>query len=293
MKKAFVSYSRLDLEFVKGFVAEIKRQTGVQPWYDLDGIETGEKFQDVIIRHIDECDIFVFVVSQSSVDSEWVRKEANYADKKGKRIFPIVIDGTKPEGWLLFDFGDRDYVDYNNEEQRHKFFKDLQNRCGDAGCPVSKVIPEASGRMCAAAHSQPVKGHKKTIVGGAGKMAACAKLVQRRYQEMGYQVQQLNFEDGGYPGILVQIRNVNEQGAGKWFKRLVGLETCATLKLTTAGDGLTLEVMEGKWLDKVVVASVSWFVLWPLFVTASIGAYKQKKLLDKVFVDALASVSEC
>ena len=71
------------------------------------------------------------------------------------------------------------------------------------------------------------------------------------------------------------------------LRTVTGMNSCATLKLTAAEDDLVVEVMAGKWIDKVGVAVVSWFVLWPLFVTAAIGAYRQKAFLDKVFNDAL------
>lgn len=76
------------------------------------------------------------------------------------------------------------------------------------------------------------------------------------------------------------------------MKKLTGLETCATVKLVDAGTALSAEVLAGKWLDKVAAGAVSMVVLWPLFVTASIGAIKQKAMLDNVWNETVKFLVE-
>jgi hypothetical protein len=97
-------------------------------------------------------------------------------------------------------------------------------------------------------------------------------------------------EDGGTEGLLVQIRNATT-GSGRFFRTVTGLTSCATLKLIPRGGDLEIEVMAGKWLDKIGAAAVSLVVLWPLLVTASIGAFRQKAMLDNLYAEALAWLS--
>lgn len=133
---------------------------------------------------------------------------------------------------------------------------------------------------------------RQTIISSAAiKIDDCAKYIKNRFENDDYQAQILRFDDNGENGILVQIRNT-KTGTLKWMKTLTGLETCATLKLLTAGENLKIEVLAGKWLDKATVAAVSWFVLWPLLFTAAIGSIKQKHLLDRVFIDSLGYFSD-
>jgi len=127
---------------------------------------------------------------------------------------------------------------------------------------------------------------KTTIPGAAARIDACAAYIQETYQANGYGTQKLLFEENGKTGMLVQIKNSTTTG-GSLLRTVTGMNSCATLKLTASGDDLDVEVMAGKWLDKVGVAAVSMVVLWPLLVTASIGAFRQKAFLDKVFNDAL------
>jgi hypothetical protein len=46
---------------------------------------------------------------------------------------------------------------------------------------------------------------------------------------------------------------------------------------------LTVEVGAGRWIDKAAAGTVSLFVLWPLAVTAAIGAWQQMKMPERTF----------
>lgn len=124
---------------------------------------------------------------------------------------------------------------------------------------------------------------KMTIANAACKKDACVEFLSNKYKAEGYEVQVVNIEDNGAHGVLLQMRNTADNTAGGWLKKLSGLETCATVKLVEQGDALSAEVLAGKWLDKVAAGAVSMVILWPLFVTASIGAIKQKAMLDRVW----------
>ncbi len=127
---------------------------------------------------------------------------------------------------------------------------------------------------------------KTTIPGAAVCLNGCAAFIQSKYRDDGYGTQMLLFEENGMQGVLVQIKN-STSSAGSIFRTITGMNACATLKLKLEGNDLSVEVMAGKWIDKVGAAVLSWFVLWPLLVTAAVGAFRQKALLDNVFNDTL------
>ncbi len=81
--------------------------------------------------------------------------------------------------------------------------------------------------------------------------------------------------DGG--GILLQVAQ-----KGKW-RKFVGMSTALNILFQQKDNTVTVEIGAGKWLDKKIVGTVSLFVLWPLAVTAGIGAWQQMKLPDKIF----------
>ncbi len=83
--------------------------------------------------------------------------------------------------------------------------------------------------------------------------------------------QLLPLEDGKF---IIQGR----AQSGK-LKQFVGMDRAITVTLTPyENDNFYVEIGEGKWVDKAVMATVSLFILWPLAVTSGVGFYKQKKL---------------
>ncbi len=69
---------------------------------------------------------------------------------------------------------------------------------------------------------------------------------------------------------------------GRW-RKLIGMSTALNVVLGHAEDVLTAEIGAGRWVDKAVAGGISLFVLWPLAVTAGIGAWEQLKLPDRIF----------
>lgn len=128
--KIFISYSRKDLEAVRRLRDEIHSRTGILPWMDLSGIETGTQFADVIAKAIDDCELLVFVISRHSVKSEWTEREVLYAQDAGKKIYPVVIDDVELTGKIKFLLINIDRVDIRDGVQYEKLFLDLSAFCG-------------------------------------------------------------------------------------------------------------------------------------------------------------------
>jgi len=125
-----------------------------------------------------------------------------------------------------------------------------------------------------------------SVENGVGRMEECAEHIRAKFAGEGYETQKLTVSDPGARGMLVQIRRSTKGNIGL-LESLAGMGACATLKLTASGDDLKVEVVGGKWLDKIAANAVSWVVLWPLFFTSSFGMWRQKELLDRVFVEAV------
>lgn len=94
MGKVFLSHSSKDKKFVK-IVADLLGKN--KSIYDEYYFEQGEKTLKQIFDALDSTDIFVYFISDNSLNAEWVRLEINRAKElldyqKIKRIFPIIID---------------------------------------------------------------------------------------------------------------------------------------------------------------------------------------------------------
>lgn len=94
MGKVFLSHSSKDKEFVK-IVADLLGKN--KSIYDEYYFEKGEKTLKQIFEALDSTDIFVYFISENSLNADWVKLEINRAKElldyqKIKRIFPIIID---------------------------------------------------------------------------------------------------------------------------------------------------------------------------------------------------------
>lgn len=100
--KAFISYASSDRTEVLKRV-QILRQLQIDFFQDILSLEPGDRWQKLVYRHIDECDLFLLFWSSAAKRSEWVLKEAMYAlgrakaDSLGRpEIRPVIIEGPPP-----------------------------------------------------------------------------------------------------------------------------------------------------------------------------------------------------
>lgn len=94
----FISHSHLDV----GIVRKIRNQLeehGFEPLlFFLKCLSDEDEIESLIKREIDEREWFVYVESENSVKSKWVRSEREYiAQLSGKKIFTVNIKGDIEE----------------------------------------------------------------------------------------------------------------------------------------------------------------------------------------------------
>lgn len=139
MHKIFISYSRKDYSSVVKLKDEIDLLLGKGVcWMDLTGIESDSQFVEVIINAINKSDIFLFMHSKSSEQSDWTRKEVMYANGKGKRLVFVKIDNTPLSDYFAFQFAGHDIINLNDKKQKQKLLKNLAGWC-QFGKPIDEV----------------------------------------------------------------------------------------------------------------------------------------------------------
>ncbi len=69
---------------------------------------------------------------------------------------------------------------------------------------------------------------------------------------------------------------------GGW-RRFVGMSTALNVVFRQENEYLNVEIGAGRWIDKGVVGAVSLVILWPLAVTAGVGAWQQSKMPERVY----------
>ncbi|MGQ9889217.1 MAG: SUMF1/EgtB/PvdO family nonheme iron enzyme [Aggregatilineales bacterium] len=89
--KLFISYARVD----KSFCIQIVNMLDVHDtWFD-QRLYAGQHWWKEILRRLDWCEGFVYLLSPESVASEYCRREFELAMGLGRHIFPVLIhEGT-------------------------------------------------------------------------------------------------------------------------------------------------------------------------------------------------------
>lgn len=124
----FISYSRKDYDEVKAFVDMLKRSIPtLNVWFDIDGIESGDEFDEKIIDAIENSFCVLFALSDNSLQSQWTKDEVMYAKNMGIKVIPILLDGAKLKGWFLFKFGRIDYINSKNQKDVEKLIGNLSS----------------------------------------------------------------------------------------------------------------------------------------------------------------------
>jgi hypothetical protein len=88
--KFFVSYSR-SMKSEVGAVVKLLRAAGHDVWWDGD-IPKIADWWATILTAIEDCDVFIFMISEKSVVSPYCLAELNYAIKRNHPILPFILD---------------------------------------------------------------------------------------------------------------------------------------------------------------------------------------------------------
>ena len=140
MARIFISYKREDKNKVFALKDKIEAATGEKCWIDLDGIESDAQFANVIIKAIDEAEIFLFMYSKrhskiKDYEKDWTVREINYAQAEGKRIVFVNIDKTPLTKWFKFMFSSKQQVNATSEIAFNHLLQDINKWLGNTILP--------------------------------------------------------------------------------------------------------------------------------------------------------------
>ena len=135
MARVFISYKRVDKAKVFKLKDKIEAAIGEECWIDLDGIKSDAIFKSVIIRAINESEIFLFMYSKAhstieDFEHDWTVRELSFAELKKKRIVFINIDGSTLSDLFLFDYANKQQVDATSPQALDRLCTDLQKWLG-------------------------------------------------------------------------------------------------------------------------------------------------------------------
>ena len=104
----FISYSTKDQEFADRLYEDLQSE-GVRCWFAPHDVRAGKKLHEQIDRGISLCDRLLIILSDNSMNSEWVKTEIAHARQKEMNerrqvLFPIaMMPFARIREWKCFD----------------------------------------------------------------------------------------------------------------------------------------------------------------------------------------------
>lgn len=130
MTSIFLCHSSKDKFFVRE-LAERLNEVGIKVWIDEAELNVGDSLTQIIGNAINKCDYFGIVLSENSINSEWVQKELQIAMHKEIRGEKIVVLPILLENVILPPFlSDKLYADFSSAEKFELTFPKILRALG-------------------------------------------------------------------------------------------------------------------------------------------------------------------
>lgn len=110
-KSVFISYSSLDSFYVEK-LARMLEKMEISYWKAPDMIPAGSNYAKEIPQAIQNCRVFILMLSESSQKSIWVEKEIDSAIYYRKRIIPFQIDDAPLNDMFRFYLNNVQTISY-------------------------------------------------------------------------------------------------------------------------------------------------------------------------------------
>ena len=124
----FMSYSRDDIDLQRRVAAEL-RGRGIDVWVDVENLIPGSPaWEREVERSIRTAAGLIVLLSPSSNNSEWVRREISFAEHNEKRIFPVLLSGDEDDS-IPLRLSNHQHVDLR--VQSHPGMEQLANALHD------------------------------------------------------------------------------------------------------------------------------------------------------------------
>jgi hypothetical protein len=134
----FISYSSKDQDFAERLHADLQAK-GVRVWFAPHDMRIGARIRATIDESINAYDKLLLVLSETSMNSQWVEQEVETAlakerEQKREVLFPIRLDDTAIEtkiGWPAFLKNSRHIGDFRQWKVRNSYNNALERLLRD------------------------------------------------------------------------------------------------------------------------------------------------------------------
>lgn len=195
--RLFISYARTD----KPFCTTIAEMLDIhEVWYD-ERLWAGQDWWRQILRMLNWCDAFIYLLSRTSVTSAYCDREYKLALKAGRIIIPVLIDADTP---LPNDLRDIHYVDFsmgvNIQNQRAllnaitRAEREMEHRRRKVipSAPVGSIQPLRPPALVAEAEEDPGRGLAHAAQAMQAGRYDDATMILKHLQQKGLQSKYIN-----------------------------------------------------------------------------------------------------
>lgn len=120
MAHAFISYSHRDRAFVEKLYADLTAN-GIDVWVDIYNLQPGVKWDDALLKALQEATAIIIVLSSSSIKSENLQYEVLFARENEVQLLPILIE----DGEIPLDIARYQFVDFRDSTNYQQAFARL------------------------------------------------------------------------------------------------------------------------------------------------------------------------
>ncbi len=179
--RVFLSYSRTDIEHAKPVIALLE-DAGLHVWWD-GLLEGGENFLPTTEAALEGADCVVVLWTATSVNSHWVRDEAQ-SGRERRCLVPVSIDGTQsPLGFRQFQTIDAsNWTGKSGTPEAKRLVSAVLAQC--AACSGKKPRPAEAAPALAPAAKDSFTFSRRTLIGGTAATAGAAALGWLGYSQL-------------------------------------------------------------------------------------------------------------
>ena len=94
--RIFISYRRKPSAMLATLLARELKPRGIDAFVDTRRTDGGGPFPDRLLRAIEAADVFVCLLGEDTLASEWVRREIQHAHNLGKILIPVFQESYTP-----------------------------------------------------------------------------------------------------------------------------------------------------------------------------------------------------
>ena len=144
MKELFLSYRSSDYVMADSVRRRLEKEN-VSVWMAPDDIPAGSSYGAQIPFAIENCKVFLLILSYNAQTSKWIPKEIDRAINNNKRIIPYMIEKTTLNKEFSFFLSDVQIKEaYENEEEVFcEVLKEIRAVIGESKPSYEEVIPSS------------------------------------------------------------------------------------------------------------------------------------------------------